>query len=92
MSDFKTIDDIDPIETKEWLESIDSLINNHGPERAHFIINKMVDHARRTGTYLPSAYNTAYLNTIPVGMQPNYPGDRSIEKRIEAFILSLIHI
>ena len=86
MSDFKTIDDIDPIETKEWLESIDSLINNHGPERAHFIINKMVDHARRTGTYLPSAYNTAYLNTIPVGMQPNYPGDRSIEKRIEAFI------
>ena len=86
MSDFKTIDDIDPIETKEWLESIDSLINNHGPERAHFIINKMVDHARRTGTYLPSAYNTAYLNTIPVGLQPNYPGDRSIEKRIEAFI------
>ena len=86
MSDFKTTDDIDPIETKEWLESIDSLINNHGPERAHFIINKMVDHARRTGTYLPSAYNTAYLNTIPVGMQPNYPGDRSIEKRIEAFI------
>ena len=86
MSDFKTTDDIDPIETKEWLESIDSLINIHGPERAHFIINKMVDHARRTGTYLPSAYNTAYLNTIPVGLQPNYPGDRSIEKRIEAFI------
>tara|TARA_B100001059_G_scaffold29106_1_gene23580 strand:+ start:179 stop:2848 length:2670 start_codon:yes stop_codon:yes gene_type:complete len=86
MSDFKTTDDIDPIETKEWLESIDSLINIHGPERAHFIINKMVDHARRTGTYLPSTYNTAYLNTIPVGLQPNYPGDRSIEKRIEAFI------
>ncbi len=86
MSDFKTTDDVDPIETREWLESIDSVISNHGPERAHFIINKMVDHARRTGTYLPSAYNTAYLNTIPVGLQPNYPGDRSIEKRIEAFI------
>ena len=77
---------MDPIETREWLESIDSVMKIHGPERAHYIINKMVDHARRSGSYLPSAYNTAYLNTIPVGMQPNYPGDRSIEKRIEAFI------
>ena len=77
---------MDPIETKEWLESIDSVMKTHGPERAHYIINRMVDHARRSGSYLPSAYNTAYLNTIPAGMQPNYPGDRSIEKRIEAFI------
>jgi len=77
---------MDPIETSEWLESIDSVMKIHGPERAHYIINRMVDHARRSGSYLPSAYNTAYLNTIPVGMQPNYPGDRSIEKRIEAFI------
>ena len=86
MSDFNITDDMDPIETREWLESIDSVMKIHGPERAHYIINKMVDHARRSGSYLPSAYNTAYLNTIPVGMQPNYPGDRSIEKRIEAFI------
>ncbi len=77
---------MDPIETREWLESIDSVMKIHGPERAHYIINRMVDHARRSGSYLPSAYNTAYLNTIPAGMQPNYPGDRSIEKRIEAFI------
>ena len=86
MSDFNITDDMDPIETREWLESIDSVMKIHGPERAHYIINRMVDHARRSGSYLPSAYNTAYLNTIPVGMQPNYPGDRSIEKRIEAFI------
>ena len=86
MSDFNITDDMDPIETREWLESIDSVMEIHGPERAHYIINRMVDHARRSGSYLPSAYNTAYLNTIPVGMQPNYPGDRSIEKRIEAFI------
>ena len=86
MSDFNITDDKDPIETREWLESIDSVMKIHGPERAHYIINRMVDHARRSGSYLPSAYNTAYLNTIPVGMQPNYPGDRSIEKRIEAFI------
>jgi len=86
VSDFNITDDMDPIETREWLESIDSVMKIHGPERAHYIINRMVDHARRSGSYLPSAYNTAYLNTIPAGMQPNYPGDRSIEKRIEAFI------
>ena len=86
MSDFNRIDDEDPIETREWLDSIDSVISQHGPERAHFILNKMVDYARRSGTYLPFSHNTAYLNTIPVGMQPSYPGDRSIEKRIEAII------
>jgi len=86
MSDFSRIEDKDPIETKEWLDSIDSVIAQHGPERAHFILNRMVDYARRSGTYLPFSHNTAYLNTIPVGMQPSYPGDRSIEKRIEAII------
>ena len=86
MSDFNRTDDIDPIETQEWLDSINSVIEAHGPERAHFIINQMVDYARRSGIYLPSAYNTAYLNTIPAGLEPNYPGDRAIEKRIEAFI------
>jgi len=86
MSDFSRIEDKDPIETREWLDSIDSVIAQHGPERAHFILNQMVDYARRSGTYLPFSHNTAYLNTIPVGMQPSYPGDRAIEKRIEAII------
>ena len=86
MSDFNRTNDIDPIETQEWLDSINSMIEAHGPERAHFIINQMVDFARRSGTYLPSTYNTAYLNTIPARLEPNYPGDRAIEKRIEAFI------
>lgn len=86
MSDFSRIDDKDPVETKEWLDSIDSVIAQHGPERAHFILNQMVDYARRSGTYLPFSHNTAYLNTIPVGKQPSYPGDRAIEKRIEAII------
>mgnify|MGYP006168333611 FL=1 len=86
MNDFSRIEDKDPIETKEWLDSIDSVIAQHGPERAHFILNQMVDYARRSGTYLPFSHNTAYLNTIPVGMQPSYPGDRAIEKRIEAII------
>ena len=86
MSDFSRFDDIDPTETHEWLESIDSVLGQHGPERAHFLLNQMIDFARRSGAYLPYAPNTAYLNTIPTGRQPEYPGDRSIERRIEAYI------
>jgi pyruvate dehydrogenase E1 component len=86
MSDFSRFDDLDPIETREWLESIDSVLGTQGPERAHFLLNQMIDFARRSGAYLPYAPNTAYLNTISTGRQPEYPGDRSIERRIEAYI------
>src|SRR5436190_1509588 len=79
-------DDLDPEETQEWLESIDSVLRVHGAERAHFLLECMIDHARRSGAYLPYSPNTAYLNTIPVGQQPEYPGDRAIERRIEAYI------
>jgi pyruvate dehydrogenase E1 component len=86
MSDFSRFDDLDPTETREWLESIDSVLGTQGPERAHFLLNQMIDFARRSGAYLPYAPNTAYLNTISTGRQPEYPGDRSIERRIEAYI------
>ena len=86
MSRFNPFDDIDPIETQEWLESIDSVLGQHGPERAHFLLNRMIDFARRSGAYLPYSPNTAYMNTIDRLRQPEYPGDRSLERRIEAFI------
>ncbi|MEE8427546.1 MAG: pyruvate dehydrogenase (acetyl-transferring), homodimeric type, partial [Woeseiaceae bacterium] len=86
MTSFNPFDDIDPLETGEWLESIDSVLIQHGPERAHFLLNKMIDFARRSGAYLPYSPNTAYLNTISTARQPEYPGDRSIERRIEAYI------
>ena len=79
-------DDVDPTETQEWLESIDSVLRMYGPERAHFLLERMIDHARRSGAYLPYSPNTAYLNTIPTGQEPVYPGDRAIEKRLEAYI------
>jgi pyruvate dehydrogenase E1 component len=78
--------DPDAEETKEWLESIDSVLRVHGAERAHYLLECMIDHARRSGAYLPYSPNTAYLNTIPVGRQPEYPGDRALERRIEAYI------
>ncbi len=86
MSSFNPFDDIDPVETREWLESIDSVLGAHGPERAHFLLNRMIDYARRSGAYLPYSPNTAYLNTISKARQPEYPGDRSLERRIEAYI------
>jgi pyruvate dehydrogenase E1 component len=79
-------EDLDPQETREWVESIDSVLHTTGPERAQFLLNQMVDHARRSGAYLPFRPNTAYLNTIPVWQQPEYPGDRAIEGRLEAYI------
>ncbi len=86
MTDFNRFDDIDPTETREWLESIDSVLGQHGPERAHFLLNQKIDFARRSGAYLPYSPNTAYLNTISTARQPEYPGDRSLERRIEAYI------
>ena len=79
-------DDLDPEETQEWLESIDSVLRVHGAERAHYLLECMIDHARRSGAYLPFGPNTAYLNTIPVSQQPPYPGDRAVERRIEAYL------
>ncbi|MEN7342305.1 MAG: pyruvate dehydrogenase (acetyl-transferring), homodimeric type [Pseudomonadota bacterium] len=86
MSQHNRFDDSDPIETTEWLESIDSVLKNEGPGRAHFLLDRMIDFARRSGAYLPYSPNTAYLNTISTGQQPEYPGDRSIERRIEAYL------
>ena len=70
MAEFNRFDDLDPQETQEWLESIDSVLRSHGVDRAHFLLNSMIDHARRSGAYLPYSATTAYLNTIPVGQQP----------------------
>ncbi|HZD52758.1 MAG TPA: pyruvate dehydrogenase (acetyl-transferring), homodimeric type, partial [Woeseiaceae bacterium] len=86
MTQFSRFDDTDPTETREWLESIDSVLQTQGPERAHYLLNQMIDFARRSGAYLPYSPNTAYLNTISPRRQPEYPGDRSIERRIEAYI------
>ena len=86
MSEVTDAGDLDPVETREWLESIDSVLKAEGPERAHFLIDRMVEHARRSGAYLPYSPNTAYVNTIAVGKQPLYPGNRELERRVEAWI------
>ncbi len=86
MSDKTNTRDIDPEETREWLGALLAVLEVHGPERAHFLLEQLIDQARRSGAYLPYTPNTAYLNTIDLTQQPPYPGDRALEKRIEAFI------
>jgi pyruvate dehydrogenase E1 component len=79
-------DDIDPIETQEWLESLQAVLEKDGEERAHFLIEKLVDVARQAGSDIPFSANTAYINTIPVEMQPRFPGETTIERRIRSYI------
>jgi len=78
--------DIDPEETREWLEALEAVLENEGTERAHFLIERLIDKARRTGAYLPYSANTAYVNTIPVTKQKRFPGDAAMERRIRSFI------
>ena len=86
MTERSPYEDIDPTETQEWLESIDSVIRAQGSQRAHFLLEKLVDFTRRSGTYLPFKPNTAYLNTISKIHEPEYPGDRALERRNEAYM------
>ncbi|MBI2382305.1 MAG: pyruvate dehydrogenase (acetyl-transferring), homodimeric type [Gammaproteobacteria bacterium] len=78
--------DIDSQETQEWLEALEAVINAEGGERAHYILEKLIDKARRTGVNLPYTATTAYVNTIPPSMEPNMPGDDTLETRIRAII------
>ena len=74
--------DLDPIETKEWLQALDTIIENEGRERATFILRKLLDYARAQRVALPPVLSTPYANTIPLAGQPQYPGNLDIENRI----------
>ena len=69
MSQQSQIPDIDAVETQEWLEALEAVIEAEGVERAHFLLEQMIDKARRSGANLPYSANTAYVNTIPPHME-----------------------
>ena len=60
--------DADAVETREWLDALEALIDREGPERAHFILERMIDLARRNGAFIPFSAHTAYINTIPTDL------------------------
>ena len=82
----ETLQDLDPEETAEWLDSLEAVIDAEGVDRAHFLLKNLIDKAREKGAYLPYNANTPYVNTIPTDRQPRYPGDREIERRISSIV------
>ena len=86
MSDMQ-MNDIDPLETQDWLKSIESVIREEGTERAQYIIEQIVNQARQGGVPLLFGSSTSnYINTIPVDEQPEYPGDWELERRIRSIV------
>jgi pyruvate dehydrogenase E1 component len=77
--------DVDPQETKEWVDAIDGVLEREGPDRAHFLIEQVIDQSRLRGAHVPFSANTAYINTIPADKQPRMPGDSAIEEKIRNF-------
>ncbi|KGQ40149.1 pyruvate dehydrogenase (acetyl-transferring), homodimeric type [Gallibacterium anatis] len=78
--------DVDPIETNDWMLAIDSVIREEGVERAQYIIEQLIQRARANDVSLPTGMTTDYINTIPVSEEPNYPGNLDLERRIRSAI------
>lgn len=78
--------DKDPIETKEWIDALLSVLKTEGPGRVQFLIQQLLNKARERGLAITAGLNTPYVNTIPVAQEPPFPGDEQLEKRIAALI------
>lgn len=78
--------DPDAIETQEWLDALESVLDQEGPERAHYLLERMVDLARRRGAHIPFSSNTAYVNTIPAHLGEHCPGNLELEERLRSFM------
>jgi len=78
--------DIDPDETREWIESFDQAIDADGRQRARFLILKLLERARERQVGVPGLRSTDYINTIPPEREPWFPGDEDIERRIRSYI------
>jgi len=79
-------DDLNPQETAEWVEALDDIIDEAGPDRASYLIERLMERAANLGVQVPLRWNTAYINTIPPEDELAYPGDRDIERRIKSLV------
>ncbi len=78
--------DPDNLETQEWLDALDGVLEREGADRAHWLLEKLIDKARRSGAYIPYSANTAYINTIPPHLEEQSPGDHALEERIRSYV------
>ena len=78
--------DQDPQETQEWIESIEDALEEHGNERTRFLLETLIDYAQSKGARLPFNTSTPFINTILPGQEPEYPGNRDIERKIKSIV------
>ncbi|MEA2358302.1 MAG: pyruvate dehydrogenase component [Solirubrobacteraceae bacterium] len=78
--------DIDPQETREWLEALDAVVDHDGPGRAQHLLERVVGHAQITGAAPAPAGTTPYINTIPPQDEPEYPVDEELERRVRSLV------
>ena len=78
--------DLDPVETREWLDALEAVVANEGKERATYLLRKLLDHARDQRVPMPPVLNTPYRNTIPLAEQPPFPGNLETEQRLIALV------
>lgn len=81
-----TPEQLDQLETREWLDSLEDVYHARGPARVEQLLTDLQQHAQRLGVKLPVTSVTPYVNTIPAHLQPAYPGDREIERRIKSLV------
>ena len=79
-------EDLNPVETQEWLEALDQVIEDGGPERARYLLERLATSAALKGVPPVLGVNTPYLNTIPAEEEVPYPGDRELERRIKSLV------
>ena len=78
------LEEIDTLETQEWLDALESVIRHGGSERAAYLLGQLANAATQSGVRLPSAITTPYCNTLPVKSEKQMPGDFDLERRIRS--------
>src|SRR5580658_2727245 len=79
-------DDLNPQETSEWVEALEEIIDQTGPDRASYLLERLMEHAANFGVQPPLRWNTPYINTIPPEEEVAYPGDRRLERIIKSLV------
>ncbi|GAB2852584.1 pyruvate dehydrogenase (acetyl-transferring), homodimeric type [Pseudoduganella ginsengisoli] len=78
--------DPDAQETKEWLDALEAVLQNEGSDRAHYLLERLIDLARRNGADIPFSANTAYINTIPADLEAHCPGNLEYEEKLRSWM------